>query len=97
MSQRGPGLCPSCNEEFCNRSKPKNCPICSFEVGGKFEPASKNLPGAVNVTKSTFSVRTSNGDVTCPNVVKLDDLLVTTPQTWCPSRARRLRTLHLNL
>lgn len=68
MSQRGRGYCPGCKAEYFNRSKPPNCVMCGFALGGTFEPAAKKhkySPRAVQITEGIFSVKTSNRDDRC--------------------------------
>lgn len=68
MSQRGRGCCPGCKAEYLNRTKPPNCTMCGFALGGTYEPSKKKLkysPRAVEVSESIYSVRTSTKDDRC--------------------------------
>ncbi len=76
MSQRGRGYCPGCKAEYLNRTKPPNCSMCGFALGGTFEPSKKKVkyaPRAVEVSESIYSVKTSTKDDRC--FVTTDDTL----------------------
>jgi len=57
----------NCKAEYFNRSKPKNCLMCGYEIGGSFEPAPKRLKisSSVQLTDDIFSVQTSNRNDRC--------------------------------
>ena len=69
MSQRGRGCCPGCKAEYFNCTKPPNCNMCGFALGGTFEPSRKKMkysPQAVEVKSgSIYSVKTSRKDDRC--------------------------------
>ena len=68
MSQRGRGSCPNCKAEYFNRSKPPQCGMCGYALGGTFEPSTKKAkysPQAVEVSDGIFSVKTSTRDDRC--------------------------------
>ena len=69
MSQRGRGCCPGCKAEYFNRTKPPNCNMCGFALGGTFEPSRKKMkysPQAVEVKSgSIYSIKTSRKDDRC--------------------------------
>ena len=68
MSQRGRGPCPNCKAEYFNRSKPPQCGMCGYALGGTFEPSTKKAkysPQAVEVSDGIFSVKTSTRDDRC--------------------------------
>ena len=68
MSQRGRGCCPSCKAEYFNRTKPPNCTMCGFALGGTFEPSKKKVkysPRAVEISENIYSIKTSTKDDRC--------------------------------
>lgn len=68
MSQRGRGCCPNCAAQYYNRYKPSKCAMCGFALGGTFEPSVKKVkysPGAVEIFKGIYSVKTSTRDDRC--------------------------------
>ena len=65
MSQRGRGCCPNCKAQYYNRYKPSKCAMCGYALGGTFEPSVKNSPGAVEIFKGIYSVKTSTRDDRC--------------------------------
>ena len=69
MSQRGRGCCPGCKAEYFNRTKPPNCNMCGFALGGTFEPSRNKMkysPQAVEVKSgSIYSVKTSRKNDRC--------------------------------
>ena len=68
MSQRGRGCCPNCKAQYYNRYKPSKCAMCGYALGGTFEPSVKKIkhsPGAVEIFKGIYSVKTSTRDDRC--------------------------------
>ena len=66
MSGRGRGSCPSCHEEYFNRSKPPKCPKCGCFLGGTFYGPRKKVksasPALVEINTGVFSCRTAGYD-----------------------------------
>ena len=66
MSGRGRGSCPSCHEEYFNRSKPPKCPKCGYFLGGTFYGPRKKVksasPTLVEINTGVFSCRTAGYD-----------------------------------
>ena len=66
MSGRGRGSCPSCHEEYFDRSKPPNCPKCGYFLGEFFNGPRKKVksacPALVEVCTGVFSCQMAGHD-----------------------------------
>lgn len=90
-SGRGKGSCPKCRSQYTNRHKPKNCPSCSFEIGGSYVPKSITkvvVPECTMILLSggtkIFSVKTTTRNNRC--FVVMEDGVVMCHNSVCKEK-----------